>query len=57
MAAALYASQHPFRFVFFEGGDHELREYQEEVEALVKVWLDRYVRDGKPWPSLEPHGR
>jgi dipeptidyl aminopeptidase/acylaminoacyl peptidase len=23
MAAALYASQHPFRFVFFEGGDHE----------------------------------
>jgi dipeptidyl aminopeptidase/acylaminoacyl peptidase len=57
MAAALYASQHPFRFVFFEGGDHELREYQEEVEALVKAWLERYVRDGKPWPSLEPHGR
>jgi dipeptidyl aminopeptidase/acylaminoacyl peptidase len=22
MASALYASQHPFRFVFFEGGDH-----------------------------------
>jgi hypothetical protein len=57
MASALYASRHPFRFVFFEGGDHELREYQEEVEALIKAWLDRYVRDGKPWPSLEPHGR
>jgi dipeptidyl aminopeptidase/acylaminoacyl peptidase len=57
MASALYASQHPFRFVFFEGGDHGLSEYREEVEALVKAWLDRYVRDRMPWPSLEPHGR
>jgi dipeptidyl aminopeptidase/acylaminoacyl peptidase len=57
MASALYASRHPFRFVFFEGEDHELHEYQEEVEALVKAWLDRYVRDRQPWPSLEPHGR
>jgi hypothetical protein len=24
---------------------------------LVKDWLDRYVRDRRPWPSLEPHGR
>jgi dipeptidyl aminopeptidase/acylaminoacyl peptidase len=57
MASALYASQHPFRFVFFEGGDHGLSEYREEVDALVKAWLDRYVRDRQPWPSLEPHGR
>jgi dipeptidyl aminopeptidase/acylaminoacyl peptidase len=57
MAAALYASRHPFRFVFFAGGDHELREYRAEVEALVKAWLDHYVRDRQPWPSLEPHGR
>jgi dipeptidyl aminopeptidase/acylaminoacyl peptidase len=57
MASALYTSQHPFRFVFFEGGDHELSEYRAEVESLVQAWLDHYVRDGKPWPSLEPHGR
>jgi dipeptidyl aminopeptidase/acylaminoacyl peptidase len=57
MASALYASRHPFRFVFFEGGDHGLSEYREEVDALVKAWLDRYVRDRQPWPSLEPHGR
>jgi dipeptidyl aminopeptidase/acylaminoacyl peptidase len=57
MVAALYASRHPFRFLFFEGGDHGLSEYREEVDALVKAWLDRYVRDRTPWPSLEPHGR
>jgi hypothetical protein len=34
-----------------------LSEFREEVDALAKAWLDRYVRDGKPWPSLEPHGR
>lgn len=57
MATALYESKHPFRFVFFEGGDHGLSEYRAEVNRLVKDWLDRYVRDRKPWPSLEPHGQ
>jgi len=57
MALALYESEHPFRFVFFEGGDHGLTEHQEEVDRLVKDWFDRYVRDQRPWPSLEPHGR
>lgn len=57
MVAALYETKHPFRFVFFEGGDHGLSEHREEVNRLVKSWLDRYVRERKPWPSLEPHGR
>ena len=56
MAEGLYRSNHPFRFVFFEGGDHGLTEHRTEVERLVKDWLDRYVRDRQPWPSLEPHG-
>ena len=57
MAFKLYESKHPFRFVFFEGGDHGLTEHREEVDRLIRDWLDRYVRDKKPWPSLEPHGR
>ncbi len=56
MAAALYEHKHPFRFVFYEGGDHALKEYETEVYELCKSWLDRYVRDRQPWPSLEPHG-
>ena len=57
MSTLLYENKHPFRFVFFEGGDHGLSEHREEVKRLVKDWLDRYVRDRRPWPSLEPHGR
>lgn len=56
MAQSLYKVKHPFRFVFFEGGDHELSEYRDEVNRLVLEWLDSYVRDRKPWPSLTPHG-
>lgn len=57
MASKLSESRHPFRFVLFEGGDHGLAKQRGEVERLVKEWLDGYVRDGKAWPSLEPHGR
>lgn len=57
MASKLYESKHPFRFVLFEGGDHGLSEYREEVDRVVRDWLNFYVRDKKPWPSLEPHGR
>jgi dipeptidyl aminopeptidase/acylaminoacyl peptidase len=37
MASALYASRHPFRLVFFEGGDHGLSEHREEVRAGQSV--------------------
>lgn len=57
MASHLFQTKHPFRFVLFEGGDHTLTEHREEVDRLTRDWLDRYVRDRKPWPSLEPHGR
>ncbi len=56
LAQKLYETQHPFRLVFFEGGDHGLTEYRTEVQGLVSGWLDRYVRHSTPWPSLEPHG-
>jgi dipeptidyl aminopeptidase/acylaminoacyl peptidase len=56
MATKLYESKHPFRLVFFEGGDHGLSEHRDEVNRLARDWLDRYVRDKRPWPSLEPHG-
>jgi dipeptidyl aminopeptidase/acylaminoacyl peptidase len=56
MAGALYESKHPFRFVLFEGGDHGLTEHRAEANRLIRDWLDRYVRDRLPWPSLEPHG-
>jgi dipeptidyl aminopeptidase/acylaminoacyl peptidase len=57
IARALLAARRPFRLVMLEGGDHGLTEYRDEVNRLVDQWLDSYVRDGKSWPSLEPHGR
>jgi dipeptidyl aminopeptidase/acylaminoacyl peptidase len=57
MARALQAARRPYRLVMFEGGDHGLSEYRDEVGRLVGDWLDHYVRDGQTWPSLEPHGK
>ena len=57
MADALYAAKHPFRLLMLEGGDHGLREYRPEVDRATREFLDSYVRDGRAWPSLEPHGR
>ena len=57
MAEVLLDARHPYRLMIFEGGDHGLREFRDEVDEAVEEWLDRYVRDGESWPSLEPHGR
>jgi dipeptidyl aminopeptidase/acylaminoacyl peptidase len=57
MATALDQAKHPFRLTLFEGGAHGLPEYRTEVNRLTRDWLDHYVRDRLPWPSLEPHGQ
>ncbi|MBC7923492.1 MAG: S9 family peptidase [Ferruginibacter sp.] len=56
MANKLYQSRHPFRLVFFEGGDHGVGEHRDEMYRMAKDWLDAYVRDRKSLPNLEPHG-
>jgi len=56
MGVALYRARHPFRLVLFEGGAHGVPEYEDERQRILRDWLDKYVRDRQPWPSLEPHG-
>jgi dipeptidyl aminopeptidase/acylaminoacyl peptidase len=56
MVNALYKVNHPFRFQFFEGGDHSLIEHLVEVNHCARNFLDRYVRDLKSYPDLKPHG-
>ncbi len=56
MAEGLLRVKHPVRLVVFEGADHGLTEFRIEAYGMIRSWLDRYVRDGKQWPSLEPHG-
>ena len=57
MTRALIAARRPVRLILFEGGDHALSDYSAEVDAHAIAWLDKYVRDGKGWPSLVPKER
>lgn len=56
LANRLLELKRPFRLLMLEGGDHGLSEHRAEVNRAAQEWLDRYVRDRKPWPNLEPHG-
>ncbi len=56
LVGKLYADKQPFRFSLFEGGAHGVGEFWDEVSQQTKLFLNRYVRDKLPWPSLNPHG-
>lgn len=51
-----YALKQPFRFILYEGGQHSLGEHRSDSIMQIIDWFNTYLRDGKPWPSLEPHG-
>jgi dipeptidyl aminopeptidase/acylaminoacyl peptidase len=52
----LYQLKHPFRFILYEGGQHSLVEHRTDYYLQMENWFNTYLRDGKPWPGLEPHG-
>jgi dipeptidyl aminopeptidase/acylaminoacyl peptidase len=52
----LYEYKHPVRFILYEGADHGINEFLEHFSD-IKRHFDYYLRDGKKWPSMEPHGR
>lgn len=56
MARALFEAKRPMRLVMYEGGSHGLPEFSDERNALIRSWLDAYVRDSRKWPDLNPHG-
>ncbi len=49
--------QIPHRLILFEGGDHGLREFNDEVDQMAKKWLEDYLKNGKALPDLKPHGK
>lgn len=53
----LYQHKHPVRFILFEGADHGITEWRQERMTQMRRHFDYYLRDQKPWPSMEPHGR
>lgn len=52
----LYQYRQPFRFILYEGGQHSLVEHRMDYYAQMIKWFNTYLRDGKKWPDLTPHG-
>jgi len=46
----------PYRLKIYEGGDHGLREFREEVDYEVMNWFKRYLKEEEPLPNMELHG-
>lgn len=57
LAEAFNNAKVPYRLLMLEGGDHGLNEHNEEVDRQVRLWFDRFVKNGEKTPDLEPHGR
>lgn len=45
MVLELNRIKHPFRFVYYENGDHELSQHREEVDQMVENWFDKYLHN------------
>ncbi len=57
MALAFEQYRIPYRLIMFEGGDHEISEHEEAVEAQVLDWFNRYLKNQEPLPNMEYHGK
>ncbi len=57
LSKAFIKNKVPHRLVLFEGGNHGLTEFNDEVDTMVKQWFDAYLKKNKKLPDLEPHGR
>ena len=51
-----YQVKQPFRFILYEGGQHSLIEHRADYYSQLINWFNYYLRDGKHWPDLNPHG-
>ena len=57
LSSEFIKNQIPHRLVLFEGGDHGLNEFDDELDAMVKAWFDKFLKNGEKLPDLSPHGR
>lgn len=46
----------PYRLIIFEGGDHGIKEHNEEVNEQVINWFNRFLKNDEPIPDMEYHG-
>lgn len=46
----------PYSLKIYEGGDHGLSEFRDEVHEEVMSWFKRYLKNNEPLPNMEMHG-
>lgn len=47
----------PYRLIMYEGADHGISEFADEVDTAVLDWFDRYLKYRTALPDMEYHGR
>jgi len=47
----------PYRLIIFEGADHEITEFKEDVNKEMISWFDRFLKQNEQIPDMEFHGR
>jgi dipeptidyl aminopeptidase/acylaminoacyl peptidase len=54
LAQKFYELKQPFRLILYEGGFHSLEQFRTEYQAEIVKWFNKYLRDQKEPPNLEP---
>ncbi len=57
LAMALDRERVPYRLIIFEGADHGISEFRDEVTAQAIKWFHRYLINDEEPPDMEYHGR
>lgn len=56
MALAFTEYRIPYRLIIFEGADHGINEFREEVNEAVLDWFNKYLKGNASLPNMEYHG-
>jgi dipeptidyl aminopeptidase/acylaminoacyl peptidase len=46
----------PYRLIIFEGADHGISEFRDDVHNHTISWFDKYLKNAEPLPDMEYHG-
>ena len=56
LATKLDEHRVPYRLKIYEGANHGIGEYREDVHREVIEWFDRFLKKGESVPDMEFHG-
>lgn len=46
----------PYRLKIYEGADHGITEFRDDVDMEAMTWFKRFLKDGEALPDMELHG-